>query len=327
MPAGFVLYACITLIKNHSSPFFLNLFNLKAKFMRRILLHVSLALLMITGISASTPAFNFMNGRYNNVCKDLKDDVLLYFVFIDTRTTYPWTEFDILTTIDSIQVAVRWLEDQADRNGIALNIKTDYYIGDDYATIERNLPRKSIQETIEIQNLVEGMRSLSRWGDYISRTIGESLYIKEKDGIPVQKSPANKERLIAFLRDEYQVESVALLLMVNNYFRTDISLAINTLHNDDVEFSIVSYKYPSEIAHSFLHLYGAADLEESPFRRSRRKIRFACQAFPDDIMTDVYARPLLDLDIGDFTKYMIGWTEELESEYRPLLTERFTLFR
>ena len=182
-------------------------------------------------------------------------------------------------------------------------------------------------ETLENQNLIGGMVSLSRWGDYISKIIGESLYIKEKDGIPLQKRPSNKERLIAFLRDEYQVESVGLLLMVNNYFRSDISLAINTLHNDDVEFSVVSYKYPSEIAHSFLHLYGAADLGETPFRRNKRKIKQASLAFPDDIMTDVYARPLHNLEIGDFTRFMIGWTDELDSEYEPLLTERFTLLK
>ena len=175
--------------------------------------------------------------------------------------------------------------------------------------------------------LSEGMRSLSRWGDNISKTIGESLYIKEKDGITFQKKPGTKALLIAFLRDEYQVESVAMILMVNNYFKTDISMAVNTLHNDDVEFSVVSYKYPSEIAHSFLHLYGAADLHPTHFRRSKRNLKLAASGFPDDIMTDVYARPLNNLEIGEYTQYMIGWTEELDKEYEPLMTERFTLFK
>ena len=143
----------------------------------------------------------------------------------------------------------------------------------------------------------------------------------------MQKQPGNKERLMAFLRDEYQVESVALLLMINNYFQSDISLAVNSLHNDDVEFSVVSYKYPSEIAHSFLHLFGAVDLHETHFRRSKRKIRLAEEAFPNDIMTDVYARSLTDLEIGEFTQYMIGWTDKLNSDHRPLLTERFSLLR
>jgi hypothetical protein len=184
-----------------------------------------------------------------------------------------------------------------------------------------------VKETIEDMNLIDGMNALGRWGDYIAKIIGESLYIKEKDGIPEQKAPATKERLIAFLRDEYQVESVALLMLVNNYFRSDISLAINTLNNEDVEFAVVSYKYPSEIARSFLSLYGAADLYETHFRRNKRNIKLAERAFPDDIMSDVYARSLRDLEIGEFTRYMIGWTEELDHQYEALMTERFTLFK
>ncbi len=288
---------------------------------------ITLFLTMLACMSASAPSVDFRAGRYNNVCKDLRDDVLLYFVFVDTRTTSPWTEFDILTTIDSIHVAAKWLEAQAESHGIPLNIKTDYYIGNEFATIRRNLPEKSIAETIEKQGLVRGMESLSRWGDYISKIIGESVYIKEKDGIPEQRQPNNKERLIAYLRDEFQVESVALLFMVNNYYRSDISLAINTLHNEDVEFAVVSYKYPSDIAHGFLHLFGAADLSESPFRRSRRKARLAESAFPDDLMTEVYARPMHELEIGEFTSYMIGWTQGLSPDYETLLTERFALLK
>lgn len=295
--------------------------------MRSLVANLLLFIMLVSGTSASTPSFDFRVGRNNNVCKDLRNDVLLYFVFVDTRTTSPWTEFDILTTIDSIQVAARWLELQARKSDIKLNIKTDYYIGDQYAVIQRNLPKNSIKGVVAEQNLVNGMKSLSRWGDNISKTIGESLYIKEKDGIPALRKPGNKERLIAFLRDEYQVESVAFMLLVNNYYRSDISLAVNSLHNDDVEFSVVSYKYPSEVAHNFLQLYGAADLHKSPFRRSPRKIKLANQIFPDDIMTDVYARSLNDLEIGAFTRYMIGWTEEVNKELEPLLTERFTLFK
>jgi hypothetical protein len=295
--------------------------------MRRIANHLVLAASFLLLVGASTPSIDFRDGRYNNVCKDLRNDVLLYFVFIDTRSTSPWTEFDILTTIDSIRATARWLEREADEQGIPLKVKTDYYIGDQYTTIERNMPRKSVLEMMDEMSLENGMRSLSRWGDYIAKIIGESLYLKEKDGLPSRKAPANKERLIAYLRDEYKVESVALMMLLNNYYRSDISLSVNTLHNDDVEFAVISYKYPSEIAHSILHLYGAPDLAESHFRRSRRNLKLASREFPDDIMTDVHARPLEVLDIGDYTRYMIGWTDELDRRYEPLMTERFTLFK
>ena len=264
---------------------------------------------------------DFSKARYNNVCKDLRDDVLLYFVFVDTRTTYPWTEFDILSTIDSIHVAKRWIERQAEKSDITLNIKTDYYIGNEYATINRNLPRETVKQSIADPNLKKGMASLNRWGDYVSKMVGESMYVKEKDGIPPMKKPGNKERLVAFLRDEYNVESVALMFFVNNYFRNDISLAVNTYTTADIEFAIVSYKYPAEIAHNFLHLFGAVDLYRTYERNNRKRIRFARKQFPFDIMQDPYATNIMDQHIGEFSRYMIGWTDELDNEYELLLTD------
>jgi len=284
-----------------------------------------LLLIIVTSflsLSAYGPVTDFSKGRYNNVCKDLRNDVLLYFVFVDTRTTSPWSEFDILTTIDSIHESARWLENKAAENNIELKIITDYYIGDEYTTIEKNLPGTSIRDIIETQKLDRGLSSINRWGDYIARIIGESVYIKDKDGIPEQKQPVNKERLIAYLRDEYSVESVALVFMLNNYYRDDISIAVNTFDNDDVEFCIVSYKYPSEITHTFLNLFGAVDLYETPFRKSRKKIKLAEEYYPVDIMQDPYAKKINDLIIGDFTKYMIGWTDDLPDEAVPLLTDR-----
>jgi hypothetical protein len=264
---------------------------------------------------------DYRDGRYKNVCKDLKGEVLLYFIFVDTKTTSPWTEFDIISTIDSIHVATRWLENQAKKYKIDLEIKTDYYIGDEFTTINRNLPRGTLKESVESPNLQKGMNELNKWADNISLKVGSSLQVKNKDGIPQSSNPKNAERLIAFLRDEYAVESVALLFMVNNYFRSDISFALNTLDTENVEFGIVSYKYPSEIAHIFLHLYGAADMYSTPLRKSQRKIRIAAVNFPDDIMQDPYGKKIMNLGISEFTRYLIGWTDELDSQYENLLTD------
>jgi hypothetical protein len=284
---------------------------------------ISLVILSFITISAGPSAMDdFISARKNNVCKDLKNDVLLYFVFIDTKTTYPWTEFDILTTIDSIHVAKRWIEEQAKSAGVPLNIKTDYYIGNDYTTISRNLPKKSVSESIIDPGYKKGIDALNRWADYVARIIGSSLYIKEKDGIPTTKNPTTKERLIAHLRDEYAVESVALMFFVNNYFNDDISLSLNTMSTTDVEFSIVSYKYPIEISQYFLKLFGAADLHLSSERKSRRKVNMAKEYFPNDIMLAPASKDIQQMNIGDFTAYMIGWTEILNPKYAPLLSDR-----
>lgn len=280
-----------------------------------------LFLISILLLSAAPAKRDFREGRDKNICKKLQDDVLLYFVFIDSRTTFPWTEFDILTTIDSIHVAKRWIETEASKANIPLNIKTDYYIGNEYATINKNLPRNTVEESVSDPNFSKGSISLSRWADMVAKEVGESLYIKEKDGIRPQKAPTTKERLIAHLRDEYGVESVALLFFVNNYFREDISIALNTMTNDDVEFAIVSYKYPSDISHSFLQLFGAVDLYKSFTRTNPRRIKLAEKYFPNDIMQDPFSKNLSETQIGPFTKYMIGWSDELDEKYKPLLDD------
>jgi hypothetical protein len=46
----------------------------------------------------------------NNVCKVLEKNTVLYAVFVDSEPTHPWTEFDINSTLDSIQISIDWLE-------------------------------------------------------------------------------------------------------------------------------------------------------------------------------------------------------------------------
>ena len=46
----------------------------------------------------------------NNVCKSLENKTVLYAVFVDSEGTHPWTEYDISSTLDSIQVSINWLK-------------------------------------------------------------------------------------------------------------------------------------------------------------------------------------------------------------------------
>lgn len=261
-----------------------------------------------------------------NVCKDLRSNVLVYFVFIDTKTTAPWTEFDIQSTIDSLETAIHWIEEKAHENNIQLNILSDYYFGEEFTTIRRNLPYETVKKSATTPGFNKGQEELNKWADNIARRIGTEVNIVEKDGIPEIKNPKNKERLVAHLRDEKQVESVALLYMVNNYYRDDISIVINHLDTEEVEFSIVSYKYPAIIAQNILNLFGAADLSKTLYRRNDKKIRFAKEYFPNDIMQDVYAKTVSSLEVGEYTKYLIGWNTKLDSKYHTLLTDKIVNF-
>ncbi len=269
---------------------------------------------------------DYRDGMQSNVCKELKDNILVYFVFVDTKETSPWTEFDIRTTLDSINVAMRWIENQARKHNQTLTIMTDYYIGSEFTTVKRNLPNGTVKATLESSGFRKGLDELNKWADAIAAKVGKDVQINPKDGIPEIQIPKNKERLAAHLRDENKVESVAIVFMVNNYFRNDISLTVNHLNTIDVEFAIASYKYPSVIAQNVLNLFGAADLYKTVYRRNENKIRLAAEYFPNDIMQDAYAVNINKLEIDAYTRYLIGWSTQLDPKFEPLLTDKIANF-
>jgi hypothetical protein len=289
----------------------------------RLFILLTLVMLFTSG---GLRKLNYKSGMYKNVCKDFKNEVLAYFVFVDSKETMPWTEFDIRSTLDSINVAVNWLNQQAVANKINLRIRANYYIGKPYTPVRRNLNQGTIEKTIKELGLKKGLKDINLWADGVAKKVGSTFNLPDKDGIPEIKNPRNKERLVAYLRDENSVESVALILMVNNYYRVDISLPVNIYSSDDVEFSIVSYKYPAEIAHNILLLYGASPLYKSVYRKNEKKIEFAKISFPNEIMQDPYAKSIKDLTIGPLTQYLIGWTDKLDPQYHSLLTDGFVSF-
>lgn len=256
----------------------------------------------------------------NNVCKTLKGDVLIYLIFVDSRETTPWTEFDIQSTLDSVLISIDWLESHARRNSISLNIKTDYYIGEEYSTITRRLPAPSVYLSATEPGFNEGMENLNKWADRIARMAGSTFPTNSRDGIPEIDQPRNKERLIAYLRDRHMTESVALLYMLNNYYKDDISISINTMTDEDVEFAVVSYKNPLEISKSILSLFGAIELNNNIFKRSKNQLEHAGKYFKNDIMyTHSNTHNIHNKDIGSFTRYMIGWSSQLDPAHKLLL--------
>ncbi len=266
---------------------------------------------------------DYREGMNKNVCKSFRNDVLLYLVFVDSKETMSWSEFDMQSTLDSVNTAVKWLQAQAIKNNVPLRIKTSHYIGSPFATVKKNLAQGTIQQTLYVPNLKKGIEELNNWTDGISKKVGTTFNILPKDGIPDIKNPKDKERLIAFLRDDYAVESVALVFLVNNYFKTDISVCLNTYDTKDIEFAIVSYKYPSEIAHSVLALFGAAPVFKSPFRRNEKKIAAAQELCTHDIMQEPYGKDIQKLEIGEYTRYLIGWSESLDLKYHKLLIDNY----
>jgi len=269
---------------------------------------------------------DYRSAKEKNVCKDLRGRLMIYCIFVDSKHTTPWTEYDIRSTLDSVAIAVTWLKSKAVENNVELMVKTDYWVGEEFTTVNKKLPDLSIQETLNSTGAKKGFEKFNKWSNSIAKKAGISLYMEKKDGIREIKKPQNKERLVAYLRDTYMVESVVLIYMLNNYYKADVSLPVNTYSNTDIEYAIISYKYPSEIAKNILNLYGAADMYESTYRTNKKKIEKLSAMFPNEIMLNPYAKEINTLMISDYTKYLIGWQKDYNPAYESLYKDKIIFY-
>lgn len=255
----------------------------------------------------------------NNVCKRLKGHVLYYAVFVDSKATGPWSTHDMLSTMDSIRMAMDWVEAQAAQRGFPLKVDIVAHQQDGILPVRSDLARKTVQATLLSTN---GEKAMDRWADKAGRQAAMAFPLDTARIVRTKNTPTNTERLIARLRDIYQVDDVALFYMVNNYYREDISVVLHAGDDDQVEYGVQSYKRPSVIAHEFLHLFGALDLYVTPFdkkRAMRKRKEFAMQEFPKELMAFAQ-RDLDSLEIGPLTEYLLGWRPELDQRYVRMIT-------
>jgi hypothetical protein len=261
----------------------------------------------------------------NNVCKRLYGNVVFYAVFVDSKETKPWTDYDIRSTLDSIRTAMNWIGQKAEESGIPLNIKIAYHQKNGRIPIALNLPKKTLSGTLFQQNPKTGYKTVSKWVDHIAGIAAKALPPDTSTLISTKNELNNKERLIARLRDIYKTDNVALVFLLNNYFANEVSVTFNSSGTSDVEYSIVSFKSPSVIAHEFLHIFGAWDLYITPFDKNKKHIikqkEFAMKEFPNEIMAFAY-RHIDSLDISPFTKYCIGWSNKLDENYSKMILGR-----
>lgn len=242
-----------------------------------------------------------MFGRDHNVCKKLNGKVLLYVVFIETGDSSPWTDFDLNSTVDSIKVAINWLNITAKENKIDLHVL--FNNSTDTLKIIKQKLGGQVADLIESK---EGLDRIDKWTNKI---------IQSKTG------EKNRLRLITRLRNEFNIESVALLFMVNYFYKEDFIFSFNTTNNDDIEYSIVSTKRPNLIAQDILNLFGAPYLYYHPSTVNKRDTKQLQKIFSYDIManTDTDIRKL---QIGEITRYFIGWTDSLNEEYEKMVKEK-----
>ena len=269
-------------------------------------------------MKADKNAIHHIPSVNNNVCKTLRENVVLYAIFVDTKYTCSWTEYDMESTLDSARKAMNWIEKQAKAEDIKLNIAVDFHKNGKAIPIASNFSRRTLSGTLFYSN---GIRNVDRWADKIAkealRPYGPDTSITTKTKI----KPKDREKLLARLRDIYQTDNVTLIYFINNFYTDEISVALHALQDDSPEYGVVSFKNPGTIAHEFLHLFGAVDLYLSPFdhkKKMKKKKEFAMKEFPNEIMAFPHRR-LSTLEVSPFSKYLIGWDTEMESKYKDML--------
>lgn len=257
----------------------------------------------------------------NNVCKKLSGKVVLYAIFVDTKESKPWSEFDVFSTLDSIKRAMNWIKFQAQKNNKSLDIEIVYHSNNSKIPIAMDFPKKTFSKTLFQRNMTNGLKEIHGWTDKIASLAAKSLPPDNSKIISTKNTLNDKERLVARLRDLYKTDNVAIIYFINNYFKKEVSIAFNIQSHTEIEYAIVSYKEPSVIAHEFLHLFGAWDLYISPFYKDKKLIqrkKNAMSEFPNEIMAFAY-RDLDSLSLCPFTKYCIGWENVLDDKYTKMI--------
>ena len=254
----------------------------------------------------------------NNVCRRLSGKVVVYAIFVDSKETKPWSDYDIRSTLDSLRKGMDWLELQAKKDSIPLDIQIDCNKKNNgIVPVYQEFSKKTLSATLYKKPLFSGVKDIHKWADKVAIEAGKNLLKDTSRLVKTKNKLSDRERLIARLRAIHRTDNIALMYLINNYHTDEMSLTLDANSNHNVEYCIVSYKYPSVFAHEFLHLFGAWDLYITPFDNKRKAVKrknMAMEMFPNEIMAFAYRR-IESLEISPFTKYTIGWINELEKKY------------
>lgn len=256
--------------------------------------------------------------RDRNVCKHLKDSVIIYAVFVDVDQFHPWTVYDIESTLDSINKASNWITSQGDSIGKNVKISVvNHQQGSKYSFHEK----KARVSPLNLGYLGSSKRKHSNhvenWANVISKYAGRSVPKRSSSKVGTPTKILDTERLIAALRDNYETDNIALMFFVNGYYEDFPSVSLNTGIDSKVEYSIITTKNPSIIAHEFLHLFGALDLYPNPNFPFFNYQEIA-KRYPNELMR-IQHKSINKLSLSPITQYYIGWQDTLDLPNTRLL--------
>lgn len=257
---------------------------------------------LFSGFKPGTRNFDSDFGRNHNVCKKMKGKVLLYVVWVETRNSTPWSDFELNTTVDALKTSLAWVEAQAKKSGVDLVFQFGASTNDSVSAVYQRLGG-TVPELTETE---EGLVKIDKWTNKI---------------VKIASGRKTKLELVTDLRNEYRAESVALVYMLCNYYKSDYIYSFNTTSNEDVEYAIVSSKKPTLITQSLMNLFGAPYLYHHPSTANKRNTKNVQKLFYNDVMANTDFE-LDQLEVGPITKYFLGWADTLSAEYEKMVKEK-----
>lgn len=263
--------------------------------------------------------------KNRNTCKMLTDSVLIYAVFVDTDLYHPWTEFDIHSTMDSLQKAGNWIRQQAGAYSKKVHFQNvQYHDGGKLTIYEKSA---KVRLGLHASTFVKGKRSKIKywvsWADAISKKAGRGLKYTSSSKISKRLRITDVQSLNQALRDKYNRENVAILFFVNGYLEDHPSYTFNSESNQFAEYAIITNKNPAVISHELLHLFGAVDLYPNLAYPNFHFGELA-EKFPDEIMR-IQHKEITRLSVSPITAYFVGWQDSLDKPNTRLLLHKADL--
>ena len=280
------------------------------RFVRFVLL-----LVLIANIFACNKSVESQNHwfRDRNVCKKMVKKVLVYTVFVKNKKGEDWSYPDRKEFGDSLQVSLSWMENQAKHYEAQVNFITEQHP----AVISKGFSKKTVQETIASLSSEKGLKKFNKHYDGIAKTVSYKLEKKEELQ-PLVGSVKSKERLVAKLRNIYQVESVVLLYAHKQEGLEHFYLTSNTISNDDIEYIVTTFRSPTVLGYQICQLFGAAPLMYNKSKKKELKSwEYVQDHFPNDIMANL-GKPIHGLDIGVYNAYLLGWMSRSSPAFNDL---------
>lgn len=282
---------------------------------------ITLLSFMFTGcitINTGSQYDQMATSRNQNVCGHLKDDVMLYAIFVDVNDLHPFTKFDIQSTIDSVEKACKWISDQAEQHEIHLKLNHELHSKNNKWSFNEKRAYAKLSINKSISGNRKSNQQIMSWADQISTYTGKRLKPQNRTNLGSKINIKSTEQLIARLRDQFKTDNIALMIFINGYFENIPSISFNTYNaGPNVEFSVITKKNPAIIAHELLHLFGAIDLYPNRLHANFNYAEIA-KEYPNEIMRITH-KPIEDLQISPITRYYLGWAPTLDKENTRLL--------